>query len=100
MYRLPLLGRRGSGKGEFECPTGLAFLGSHILAIADGCLFGNPSRLQAFDSSGRFVRCLTQLTKNTHWLTHIAVQPNQQIIITCSHVDMEYESYVQVGLLL
>lgn len=90
------IGRRGSGKGELECPTGVNFLSPHILAVADGCLFGNPSRLQAFDTSGRFVRCLTQLPKNTHWFTQISILNSQQVIITCNHVALEYESYVQV----
>ncbi|KAK3737874.1 hypothetical protein QZH41_003152 [Actinostola sp. cb2023] len=90
------IGYRGPDNGQFQCPTGVTFLSPHIVAVADGCLFGNPSRLQAFDSSGRFVRCLTKLSNNTHWFTHISALNSQQIIITCSNIALYYESYVQV----
>lgn len=87
---------RGSNDGELECPTGVSFLSPHIMTVSDGCLFGNPSRLQAFDTSGRFVRCLAKLTKNTHWFTHVSTLKSQQIVITCRNVAPDYESYVQV----
>ena len=87
---------RGSSDGELECPTGVSFLNAHIMTVSDGCLFGNPSRLQAFDTSGRFVRCLAKLTKNTHWFTHVSTLKSQQIVITCRNVAADYESYVQV----
>ncbi|KAL9970191.1 hypothetical protein ACROYT_G022525 [Oculina patagonica] len=76
---LARIGGRGSKDGSLESPTGVTFLTRHLIAIADGCLFGNPARIQAFDSSGRFTRNLVKLTSNSYWFTRLSTVNNEQI---------------------
>ena len=93
---LTQLGHRGSNDGELECPAGAAFLSRHILVITDGCLFGNPSRIQAFDSDGRFIRCITKLTENSYWFTHLARVSNEEFLVTCRKISQGKESCVKL----
>ncbi|XP_074626246.1 uncharacterized protein LOC141884362 [Acropora palmata] len=90
------IGVRGSNQGSLESPTGVTFLTRHLVAIADGCLFGKPSRIQVFDSLGRFTRCLIKLTTNSYWLTRLSTINNEQLAVTCIPVMPGYEPCVKV----
>lgn len=93
---LARIGGRGSSQGSLESPTGVTFLSRHLIAIADGCLFGNPARIQAFDSSGRFTRCLVKLYVNSHWFTRVSMGNNDQLIVTCTPVMPGYDACIKV----
>lgn len=67
-----------------------------MIAVADGCLFGNPARIQVFDSSGRFTRCLVKLTSNSHWFTRLTTVNEEQILVTCTPVKQGHESCIKV----
>lgn len=90
------IGGRGSNQGSLESPTGVTFLTRHLIAVADGCLFGNPARIQAFDSSGRFTRCLVKLTSNSYWFTRLSTINNEQLVVTCTPVMPGYEPCIKV----
>lgn len=90
------VGRRGSKDGNLESPTGVTFLTRNLIAVADGCLFGNPARIQVFDSSGRFTRCLVKLTSNSHWFTRLTTVNEEQILVTCTPVLQGHESCIKV----
>ena len=90
------IGQRGSGKGELECPAGVAFISRHILVVSDGCLFGNPSRIQAFDSNGRFIRYITKLAENSYWFTHVSRVSNDEFLVACRKVSPENEPCVKL----
>lgn len=90
------IGVRGSNQGSLESPTGVTFLTRHLIAIADGCLFGKPSRIQVFDSLGRYARCLIKLTTNSYWLTRLSTINNEQLAVTCTPVMPGYEPCVKV----
>lgn len=90
------IGGRGSNQGSLESPTGVTFLTRHLIAIADGCLFGNPARIQAFDSCGRFTRCLVHLTSNLYWFTRLSTVNSEQLIVTCTPVKPGYEPCIKV----
>ena len=90
------IGARGSRQGSLESPTGVTFLSRHLIAIADGCVFGNPARIQAFDSAGRFTRCLVKLTVNSYWFTRLSTANNQDLIVTCTPVMPGYDPCIKV----
>lgn len=87
---------RGSKDGNLESPTGVTFLTRHLIAVADGCLFGNPARIQAFDSSGRFTRRLVKLTSNSYWFTRLSTVNNEQLLVTCTPVMPGHEPCIKV----
>ena len=89
-------GARGSRGGDIESPTGVTFLSRNVIAVADGCVFGNPARVQAFDSSGKFTRCLVKLSVNSHWFTHLAAISDAEFVVTCTPVMPGYEPCVKV----
>ena len=93
---LARIGARGSKHGSLESPTGVTFLTRHLIAIADGCLFGNPARIQAFDSSGRFTRSLVKLASNSYWFTRLSTVNDEQILVTCTPVMPGYEPCIKV----
>ena len=90
------IGGRGSNQGNLESPTGVTFLSRHLIAIADGCIFGSPARIQAFDSSGRFTRCLVKLTTNSYWFTRLSTVSNEQFVVTCTPVMPGCEPCIKV----
>jgi len=93
---LARIGGRGSKDGNLESPTGVTFLTRHLIAVADGCLFGNPARIQAFDSSGRFTRGLVKLTSNSYWFTRLSTVNNEQLLVTCTPVMPGHEPCIKV----
>lgn len=93
---LARIGGRGSKDGNLESPTGVTFLSRHLIAVADGCLFGNPARIQAFDSSGRFTRSLVKLPSNSYWFTRLSTVNNEQLLVTCTPVMPGNEPCIKV----
>lgn len=90
------IGVRGSKQGSLESPTGVTFLSRHLIAVTDGCLFGNPARIQVFDSSGPFTQCLVKLKINSYWFSRLSTVNKEQLAVTCTPVMPGYEPCVKV----
>ena len=90
------IGTRGDKDGELECPTGAVPASNNQLVVADGCIFGNPARLQVFKKTGEFARGAVKLDENNQWFAQASEAPDDHVIITCRKISTDYEARVKV----
>ena len=95
-FFLNQIGTRGDKDGELECPTGAVPASNNQLVVADGCIFGNPARLQVFKKTGEFARGAVKLDENNQWFAQASEAPDDHVIITCRKISTDYEARVKV----